>query len=671
MSASPARIELLDPALVDQIAAGEVVERPASALKELLDNAVDAESTRIDVELQGGGKTLVRVCDNGKGIHPEDLPLCVLRHATSKIRSADQLLSLATLGFRGEALSSLAAVAKLQIKSRRADDPLGRELYSEPNSAPKIEQVGMPRGTQVRISGLFAQIPARLKFLRAEATEQAHCVEVVTQVALLHPHIAFSLRCGERMALELPVSQQGQRIAQILGRRAPGPLWHFDEEQEGMRVQGWFAPFDRGVRSRNSMYIAVRGRVIRDRTISRIVRESLAEKLPDQRSPVGLIILSPPEDQVDVNVHPQKCEVRFSDAQRVYFGLRAILHRVLQRESQAPQAPAAEPSPGGGQALRRAALLSKIESSHKQAHLAETHDSIAPRQSGRPRSYRLATRAHHQENYAQAKQSLRDEAQALRSAALREEQEKNILPSQGRAQAQFAWATGTKGAARKTETAPPQILNRSSQSRQTTSPSTQVEAQAVLAQQEGREERPSEELEVLSVLPGPVALCREGDRLLVVDLLKLRAHLILARLRRQWHQRGALDAQRLLHPLLLNPDPQAMRSYLEHRSTLATLGFELESFGEGALRVLSVPAVMGPVDEVQAVAEQLEKFRPWLRMLGGLNSDSPPLELICELPTQDPAPRLARRWIQELRAQCDLAEVPGLHYWTADELARR
>lgn len=663
MSASPARIELLDPALVDQIAAGEVVERPASALKELLDNAVDAESTRIDVELQGGGKTLVRVCDNGKGIHPEDLPLCVLRHATSKIRSAKQLLSLATLGFRGEALSSLAAVAQLQIKSRRPEEPLGSQLYSEPGSAPKVEQVGMPVGTQVRISGLFAQIPARLKFLRAEATEQAHCVEVLTQVALLHPHIAFSLRCGERTVLELPVAPQAQRVAQILGRRAPGPLWHFDEMQEGMRVQAWFAPFDRGVRSRNAMYIAVRGRVIRDRNLSRIIRESLAEKLPAQRSPVGLIILSPPEEQVDVNVHPQKCEVRFSDAQRVYFGLRAVLHRVLQHEEQAPPKAVPESNPSGGESLRRAALLSKIESSLSRTKAAQETTTSVRRDLGGPRSYRLATRAHHQSNYAQAKQSLREEAQALRSAAQRDERETRSSPPLGRAQAQIPWPSCEARSAprvapieRSSSGPRPQPVAHSSQAR---------------AAEKGPEDQDRVEIEVLTVLPGPVALCREKDRLLVVDLPKLRAHLILTRLRRQWHKRGALDAQRLLHPLLVNPEPQALRSYLQHRSTLASLGFEIEGFGEGALRVLSVPAVMGPVDEVQVVAEQLEKFRPWLRMLGGLNADSPPLELISELPSQDPAPRLARRWIQELRAQCDLEGVPGLVYWDADELTGR
>lgn len=666
MSSSEQRIEVLDAALADQIAAGEVVERPASALKELLDNAVDAVATRIDIEVQAGGKERICVRDNGRGMHPDDLSLCLLRHATSKIRSAGELLSLQTLGFRGEALASLAAVANLEIRSRRAQDPLGSELVSHPGKAPRIEKMGMPVGTQVEVSGLFAQIPARLKFLRAQATESAHCMDAVLSVALLHPQIAFYLHHPNKIVLELPAADASQRVTQVLARRAPGPFLSLEDEHEGVKVRGWLAPLHQATRSRSGMYFAVRGRVIRDRQMSRILREALAFGLPAQRNPVGLVVIEPPAHEVDVNVHPQKCEVRFSDAARVYFALRSVLHRFVQ--AQGDRLTSSPRHAGQGEGLRRAALLSKIEKQTEHASgshartvgalfarsSSEAPASRAPRQGhvqGSPgtqsasRSYRLSTRAS-TADYSQVKRELRDRADAMRAPA---SELQRIVEQRQTSQAEFGWKDGS------VEQTVERVLSDLPEA-----PRAQVNEDASLPV-----------FEVLTVLAGPVAVCREGDRILVADLVRVRSHMILTRLTQQWARKGALDAQALLVPVMVRPSMGDLAAYLEHRDTLARLGFEVEPFGDGALRVRSLPAVLGGLDDPEEICGQLLRVRPWLRLLATKDATQDALKGMAQVQVQDPAPRLARRWLSQLRQDCELEGVPGVVYWETADLLRR
>ena len=235
--ATSARIALLSPLVVDQIAAGEVVERPASVVKELVDNAIDAGSSRVDVELEEGGLTLIAVRDNGRGIHPDDLLLAVTRHATSKLRDPSELSEIGTLGFRGEALASVAAVARLDLRSRQQGAAVGNHLHARPGEPPRMVPAGLPVGTQVEVRGLFANLPARRKFMRAEATEVGHCSEVLLRLAIVHPDVHFTLRHGRRELLNLPRGTLDERVAQVLGRRVAGPLFGFIGEEDDTRVQ--------------------------------------------------------------------------------------------------------------------------------------------------------------------------------------------------------------------------------------------------------------------------------------------------------------------------------------------------------------------------------------------------------------------------------------------------
>ncbi|MCA9661859.1 MAG: ATP-binding protein, partial [Myxococcales bacterium] len=236
-----ARISVLNAALADQIAAGEVVERPASVVKELVENAIDAGATRVDVELEKGGLESIRVLDNGAGIHPEDLPIAIMRHGTSKVRGPEDLVDIQTLGFRGEALASVAAVAHLSLRSRRQDAEVGAEIRTIPGETPSPAPVGMPTGTQVEVRGLFSNVPARRKFMRSEATEVGHCSETLLRIALIHPEVHLVLRHGRRELLNLPAGELGARVGQILERRATGPFFAFSGDEDGIRVDGWLA----------------------------------------------------------------------------------------------------------------------------------------------------------------------------------------------------------------------------------------------------------------------------------------------------------------------------------------------------------------------------------------------------------------------------------------------
>ncbi|MCH9679811.1 MAG: DNA mismatch repair endonuclease MutL [Deltaproteobacteria bacterium] len=398
------RILRLGDALADQIAAGEVVERPASVVKELLENAIDAGARRVHVELQGGGVESIVVVDDGHGIHPEDLALAVTRHATSKLTQPEDLVEIATLGFRGEALASMAAVAQLTVASRRRGATQGLALACRPGLAPEQHPVGMPVGTRVELLRLFANVPARRKFLRAEATEVGHVTQTVLRVALVQPQVHVSLRHGTRQLLELPAGSAAARVEQVLARGQRTALRRVQGEHDGIGVEAWLAPPEAALRHRTGLYIVVRQRVVREPNIARIVAGCYGEALATGRHPVACVVVDPPRGEVDVNVHPQKAEVRFGEPQRIYAAVREVLgvagapdaDGALERDMQ-PPVPTADRE-GLGAAL----------DSWAQGATSSVAREPAP-------AYRLRTRAA-DSGYARQRDSLRSEAQVLHQA---------------------------------------------------------------------------------------------------------------------------------------------------------------------------------------------------------------------------------------------------------------
>jgi DNA mismatch repair protein MutL len=325
------RIHVLPPGLVNQIAAGEVVERPASVVKELLENALDAGARSVSIEVEEGGLALVRVADDGAGMDPQDARLCLERHATSKLRDAEGLAAIATLGFRGEAIPAIASVSRFRLDTAAGEDGAGTRVESE-GGDPREAAVGRPRGTTVEVRDLFFNTPARRKFMRAPATEAGHVTEAVVRLALAHADVGFALRSGGRTAL---VARAGEslldRAAQALGREAARHLLPVDGTRGAVRVHGLVTSPDHSQATGRGLYLFVNRRYVRDRGAAHAVLRSYAGTLPGGRFPAGVLFVELPPARVDVNVHPQKLEVRFADAREVYDALHAAVAAALRK----------------------------------------------------------------------------------------------------------------------------------------------------------------------------------------------------------------------------------------------------------------------------------------------------------------------------------------------------
>ncbi|WP_020181978.1 DNA mismatch repair endonuclease MutL [Methylotenera sp. 1P/1] len=323
------QIRLLPDQLISQIAAGEVVERPASALKELLENSLDAGSTDIQVSLMQGGVKQLRVADNGSGIAQEDLALALTRHATSKIASLEDLEAVASLGFRGEALASIASVSRTQISSRAQTTKHAWRITSDGSEVSTIEPAALDAGTVIEVNDLYFNTPARRKFLKTEGTEFGHCEEAFHRVALSRPDVAFMLQHNGRALSRYAVSAPEKRFTEVLGAEFAAESIQLDESAAGLRLWGIAAKPTYNRNSRDTQYVYVNGRFVRDKLISHAIRQAYQDVLHHDRHPAFVLFLELDPSLVDVNVHPSKTEVRFRDGQAIHRFIFHALHKAL------------------------------------------------------------------------------------------------------------------------------------------------------------------------------------------------------------------------------------------------------------------------------------------------------------------------------------------------------
>ncbi len=332
------RIQLLPPQLVNQIAAGEVVERPAAVVKELLENSLDAGARTIEIDIEQGGVRRVRVRDDGAGIHKDDLPLALCRHATSKIRSLEDLEQVLSLGFRGEALPSISSVSRLELSSRREADSHGWRVTGEGDASSTPEPTAHPVGTTVEVRDLFFNVPARRNFLRTEQTEFGHIEELVKRIALSRFEVGFTLRHNQRVVHGLRPLEPGeyaQRVAALYGAAFMEQALPVEAAAVGLRLWGWVGlpAFSRGQADLQFFY--VNGRMVRDKLVSHAIRQAYQDVLYHGRHPAYVLYLELPPAQVDVNVHPTKHEVRFRQGRLVHDFLFRSLHHALAQVSPA------------------------------------------------------------------------------------------------------------------------------------------------------------------------------------------------------------------------------------------------------------------------------------------------------------------------------------------------
>ena len=349
------KIHFLPPELANQIAAGEVVERPSSVVKELVENAIDAGAHRVTIHVELGGKKQVRVEDDGEGMGPEDARVAIERHATSKIQRVDDLAAILTLGFRGEALPSIASVSHFVLRTRARGHPSGTEIRVNGGAVASVVEAAAAEGTVVEVNDLFYNLPARRKFLKSDGAESAQVSRVVTQLALAYPTLGFTLTSAGRTVLQCPPSaSRVDRLYQIYGDRPD--LTEVGKEAGGIRLTGFIAALAEQGPTRGPQNVFINGRIVKDKTIAHAIVHSYSQASIKERSPEVHLFMEMPADALDVNVHPTKAEVRFRDQALVHEVVRRALRDalgqsgapdlLLRPDAQAPQLPVAMPLPG-------------------------------------------------------------------------------------------------------------------------------------------------------------------------------------------------------------------------------------------------------------------------------------------------------------------------------------
>jgi DNA mismatch repair protein MutL len=577
-------IQQLSPSVVNQIAAGEVVERPASVVKELMENAIDAGAGRIDVTVEQGGTELVRVVDDGCGIAAEQLLLAVAPHATSKIRQADDLFRVGTLGFRGEALASIAEVSRFVLRSRPKADDAGAELEVTGGRLSPIAPCGCPVGTTIEVHNLFYNTPVRRKFLKSTQTEMGHTSEAFTRLALAHPRRHFTLRQHEKFVYDLPPSDGWiDRIAAVFGAELAEQLIWVESHDGDVRLSGFVANPTQSRGNQKMQYLFLNGRAIRDRSLQHALGEAYRGLLLTGRYPVALLQIEMPPEAVDVNVHPTKLEVRFQDGGRVYSQLLGTLRtRFLTTDLTAKYRPngAAGESIGADLAVEPASAFAAADPTggHDAARAAQMREELVRWAKG--------------ELAAVGGSGGLGETVSLAGAA-------GSVPAFGTAAAQreFGSLPGIpRPSAQPLELMP---LDRSKFGL----PDAPIASRLA----DDRAFAPVRQASPAIQVHDRYLIAETDDGMVVIDQHALHERVIYEQVREKVLS-GALESQRLLVPEPVDMSPAETAAALSNRELLAQLGIEVESFGGGTLLISSYPAMLAklrPADLLRTLVERL------------------------------------------------------------------
>jgi len=602
-------IAVLAAEVIDQIAAGEVIERPASVVKELVDNALDAGAKTISIETTAGGRALIRVTDDGCGMSPADAALALERHATSKLRVLDDLWGIASMGFRGEALAAIASVSRLTLTTRRAQDLAATRVAVEASRLTSITEVGAAVGTTIEVVELLHNLPARLKFLKGEGTEASHVTELVAKLAMAHPHVHFRLRHNGRTALELPPDRDGFARAQaLLGPRVAQRLVAVAGEEAGLRVTAYLASPDLAQTTARGVQLFVCRRPVRDRGLLHAVTMGYGELVPRGRYPVAVVLFDAPAGAVDVNVHPQKQEVRFADPAAVAAAVRHVVqagvgsaswraesgvHPVQMIASIAPPALPLDGQPATALSERFARDLRRSSMSVGQASLFDAQTPPASRRPSPARDWaediQAKTRA---ERAAERRLELRETLEARAPIARQPFASDEELARRREIDARASDARGELDG-----------LDR-------TPPAGEPDAPTRLADGSG----PSDaslttagyfsRLRYLGQLDLTYLVCEADGELVLVDQHAAHERVELARLLAR-HTAHDIAVQKMLFPVTIEATPAQLALVERVADVLAEAGYEAERFGKSTLAIKAVPAGIRHGDPAQLLRRLL------------------------------------------------------------------
>ncbi|MBI3089912.1 MAG: DNA mismatch repair endonuclease MutL [Candidatus Tectomicrobia bacterium] len=603
-------ITILPDAVASQIAAGESIERPASVAKELLENALDAGARTIALEVAGAGQQLLRLSDDGCGMCRDDALLAFERHATSKIRSAADLERLGSLGFRGEALPSIAAVARVLLETAEAGAAEGTSVCVEEGVLRQVRSVGRPPGTTVTVRDLFRSVPGRRKFLKAPQTEQQHVHAVVTQAALAQPQVALRLACGRRQLLALPgVPDLAARLRQLFGDSFAAALVPFALRQGPLEVGG-FAGRPQLHRARRSIqYLFVNGRPVRNAILSSALREAYARFLPEDRHPVAFLFVRLDPAYVDVNVHPTKQEVRFHRNDLVADTVRRALEAALRGE------PRPRRAPGPGRPLQR--WLPPAADGAALGGAAVSHGEPAPAAAGEWAPPAAAA-------FTPAAPTAAAPAPAGEPAPAAEAAEGmsrgTVLPFRRLPDAAAARAVGSGASGAGAGSGAPrggwrgQPRHQAARQRQCAAAQAALPREALLAHEAQaflpglRTELPRlADLEPLGQFAEVFILAAGADALYIIDQHVAHERILYETLQQRLAA-GSVEQQRLLFPNSFELAPAAAAVAAAHLATLARLGFEVECFGGRSFLLRAVPALLAAVDGVAVLGDVLDEL---------------------------------------------------------------
>lgn len=567
------RIQQLSASVINKIAAGEVIERPASVVKELLENSLDALATRIEIDAVAGGTELIRIVDDGEGIHPDDLLLAVTSHATSKITDADDLFDVRTMGFRGEAMASIAEVSRLRIRTRPADLELGTELSVDLGQCGVPRTCGCPAGTQIEVRNLFENTPVRRKFLKTVATEFQHIAEQFARIALANPRLHLVLRHNDKVVHELPATSQAlDRIRLFFGDEIAADLIEVDSEQAGVRMWGYVGHPNTSKSTRRNQYLFLNGRWITDRALQHALTEAYRGLLMVGRQPVAFLFLELPTDRVDVNVHPTKVEVRFRDSQQLFRQLLAMIRTKFL--SMDIQAPLRLPPTGLSGLAAPAESPARVAAAAATRELVSEFSDWAGRQLG-------TTSVSEFQRFPELPRVLGSSLEAVADAV----QIPDNVISGGRD------ATGLAG------------------DRSSAHPVTEV---PVVPPAPGAGHTAGMSM-AARLAPRAMQIhdcylvVETADGLTVIDQHALHERIVYEHLRTRVLA-GAVESQRLLVPQPVELTGTEAALLLEQAASFRQAGLGLEDFGNGTVLVTAYPAMLKKVDLTELVRELLSKL---------------------------------------------------------------
>ena len=581
-------IHVLPDLLVNKIAAGEVIERPASVVKELVENSLDAGATRIEITIEQGGQKLIRICDDGAGMAPDDLALSIRPHATSKIRAEEDLFAIQTMGFRGEALPSIGAVSQLCIVSRRRDAETAHEIRISGDAVEPVRAAAAAPGTTIEVRQLFFNVPARQKFLRSPQTEMGHITEQLAKIALVHPRVEFRLTHNGRNIHHLRAAEaMRSRISDFYGREMADALLEIHRDERGLSIAGYVAPPTHSRSASKWQYLFLNGRFIRDRFVIAAVREAYRGLMDPSRHPVFFLALTIDPGNVDVNVHPTKSEVRWRDSNMLY---SQILSALRDRFLNADLTPAFNPG---------RATTDGSGSAEPVSGIGDPDDPTPEAREARDTQLASPDSADADHRRDQIRQSM---AEFFKRAT-------PIGGSVGRPMSPYNPRPAF-------DSRPIPVPRSSVPASDSPTPDTRYPTpdpgfpipDSFSPLPDSFSPLPD------SLSPNPAIqihrcylITETPDGLLIVDQHALHERILFEELSRQF-SRGPLESQRLLLPDIIDVSPDQVGVIESHEETLRHLGLELTAYGPGAVAVHATPSLLRPERTREFVVDLLDRL---------------------------------------------------------------